>query len=124
MQRRPHQRPQKLLVLRQNGFDVVASRELDASGRLSEAPAIDRTGQQASPVALRRVGIDGAARRVQPVSTYVLRTLWGRLRHPLLEGVDERFCGPQVDGVEALGKPVVDRLEERHRVGGTALIAQ
>jgi hypothetical protein len=40
-----------------------------------------------------------------------------------LEGVDERFCGLKVDGVEALGKPVVDRLEERQRVGGTVLIA-
>jgi hypothetical protein len=41
-----------------------------------------------------------------------------------LEGVDERFCRLHLDGVEALDEPVVDRLEERHRLGGTALIAQ
>jgi hypothetical protein len=34
------------------------------------------------------------------------------------------FCGLEVDGVELLGEPVVDRLEERQAVSGTALIAQ
>ena len=55
-------------------------------------------------------------------STVSLR--WGRHRHPLLERVDECPCGLEVDGVEALGKPIVDWSEERHRVGASALIAQ
>ena len=45
-------------------------------------------------------------------------------RRPLLESIEKSLCRLEVGRVEALGEPVVDRLEERHRVGGTALIAQ
>jgi hypothetical protein len=42
----------------------------------------------------------------------------------LLESVEKRFCGFEVGRFEALGEPVVDRLEEGHGISGTALIAQ
>ena len=42
----------------------------------------------------------------------------------LRESVEKRFCDLEIGRVEPLGEPVVDRLEERLRVGGTALIAQ
>jgi hypothetical protein len=41
----------------------------------------------------------------------------------LLEGVEKRFCSFYVDRVEPFGESVVDRLEKRHGLGGTALIA-
>ena len=42
--------------------------------------------------------------------------------HPLLERVEKRFCGFEVGRFEALGEPVVDRLEEgpRHQRNGPA----
>ena len=42
----------------------------------------------------------------------------------LCEGVEKRFCGLEIGRVEPFGKPVEDRLEERHRISGTGLIAQ
>jgi len=40
------------------------------------------------------------------------------------EIVQERFRRLEVSGVEALGEPVVDRLEQRSSISGSALIAQ
>jgi ATP dependent DNA ligase domain len=42
----------------------------------------------------------------------------------LSESVEKRFCRFEVGRVEPFGKPVVDRLEDCRRIGGTALIAQ
>ena len=39
-------------------------------------------------------------------------------------GVEKSLCGFQIGRVEPLGEPVVDRLEERQGISGTALIAQ
>ena len=41
----------------------------------------------------------------------------------LCERVEQHFRGFQVGRVEPFGKPLIDRLEERCRIGGTALIA-
>src|ERR1700731_3548896 len=40
------------------------------------------------------------------------------------ESVEQRFCGFQVGRIEPFGKPVVNRLEECCRIGGTVLVAQ
>jgi hypothetical protein len=42
----------------------------------------------------------------------------------LSESVEKRFCRFEVGRVEPFGKPVIDRLEECRRIGGTALVAQ
>ena len=47
----------------------------------------------------------------------------GRGGSGLLEGVEKRLRGFQIDRLEPFGEPVVDRLEKRHGLGGTALIA-
>jgi hypothetical protein len=41
----------------------------------------------------------------------------------ILESVEKRFCRPEIGRVEPLRKPLVDRLEERRCLGGSALIA-
>ncbi len=42
----------------------------------------------------------------------------------LRESIEKRFCSLEISRVEPLGEPVVDRLENRYGVSGTALIAQ
>ena len=42
----------------------------------------------------------------------------------LAEIVQERFCRLEVGAVEPLGKPVVDRLQQRHPTGRSALIEE
>ena len=41
----------------------------------------------------------------------------------LCERVEKRFCRLEIGRVEPLGESVVDRLEERHRISRTALVA-
>jgi hypothetical protein len=41
-----------------------------------------------------------------------------------LESIEKRFCRPEIRRVEALGEPVVDRLEERQRIRGLTLVAK
>jgi hypothetical protein len=48
--------------------------------------------------------------------------LFGRARR-FRERVEKRFCRFEIGRVETLGKLVVHGLEERHRIGGSALIA-
>jgi hypothetical protein len=40
------------------------------------------------------------------------------------ERVEKRFCRFEVGRIEPFGKPVVDRLEECRRIGGSTLIAK
>jgi hypothetical protein len=48
----------------------------------------------------------------------------GRCGSGLLEGVEKRFCSFQIGRLEPFRELVVDRLEKRHGLGGTALIAE
>ena len=41
----------------------------------------------------------------------------------LSQSVEKGLCGFQVGGVEPLGEPVVDRLEDGRGIGGTTLVA-
>jgi hypothetical protein len=42
----------------------------------------------------------------------------------LAEIVQERFCRLEVSGVESFGEPIVDRLQQRHPISRSALIAE
>src|SRR5215472_12045531 len=47
-----------------------------------------------------------------------------RAESPIRQAREKGLCGFQVGRVEPLGEPVVDRLEKRYCMSGTALIAQ
>src|SRR5438093_691743 len=49
--------------------------------------------------------------------------LWIRGVRPC-ERVEKGLCSLQISRVDAFGEAVVDRMEERHGISGTALIAQ
>ena len=44
-------------------------------------------------------------------------------RRRAIESIEKGLCRFEVGRVEPFGKPVEDRLEDRHRIRGTALIA-
>jgi hypothetical protein len=52
-----------------------------------------------------------------------IKSLGGARSKRLSKRIEERSCRFQIGGLEPFGEAVVDRLEERHALRGTALIA-
>jgi hypothetical protein len=73
------------------------------------------------PVTGVRGGTEAGVRK--PFTEGDLRRDMRQRQLTLLESIDKRFCCFQVGRVEALGKASVNRLKQRKRLSGTALIS-